>query len=294
MYITQFFQRLMLTDEEIGILTRLFDKAGITFGEAESEANSQGFNLIDFMYKLYFHSSVEAVFTVNRKNITNDDREQINRLISKNTAYVLEATETTRNNITDRLSGGNIELKNNDYFEGFNKGREIGYDEGRKEVIKELELYFYCILSSTPRFIVGFTEGLSKSHFHIPCSGCRKPIHIDESGGDWNKILPKIEKLLEGCVGEKFNNRTDIDSKELRFIDHPSFPDKNKTESELYKLSYKIGQMHEHIRLVNWENGTVRHFDQTDKNWPVIKRKLEDGLTGYYHSICLPYTDKND
>jgi len=50
----------MLTYEEISILNRLFDKAGITFGEAESEANSQEFNLIDFMYKLYFQSSVEA------------------------------------------------------------------------------------------------------------------------------------------------------------------------------------------------------------------------------------------
>ena len=60
MYIIQFFQRLMLTYEEISILNRLFDKAGITFGEAESEANSQEFNLIDFMYKLYFQSSVEA------------------------------------------------------------------------------------------------------------------------------------------------------------------------------------------------------------------------------------------
>lgn len=291
MYIIQFFQRLMLTDEEIGILTRLFDKAGITFGEAESEANSQGFNLIDFMYKLYFHSSVEAVFTVNRKNITKDDREQINRLIYKNIPYVSEATETTRNKINNYLSNEARELKKNSYREGLNNGRKIGYDEARKEAIKEFEEYFENINSSIPGFITGYKEGLSKSHFHVPCYYCKNPIHFDESDGNWSEYLPSIERSLEGIFREKYypwvEDEESDEDKEIEFLDYPS-PSFGQFlhAGDLNNLSFIIGQEHEHLRLIDKKNGTIKHFDQNDKNWPVIKGELELIFCDYYHTRC--------
>ena len=263
----------MLTDEEIGILTRLFDKAGITFGEAESEANSQEFNLIDFMYKLYFHSSVEALFTVNRKNITKDDREQINRLISKNTPYVLDATETTRNNIIDLLSHGDRELRKNSYREGEEIGWKTGYEEGRKEAIKEFEEYFENINSSIPGFLSNYKKGLFQSHFHILCSYCNKPMHFDETEDDWSKILSTIEYVFEQYrEKQEYYDWTDGakygEDKEIEMFDFPS------PSFELYNLSFIIGREHEHLKLVDKKDGSIIHLDQNDKNWPFLKKEL--------------------
>ncbi|MHB8559747.1 MAG: hypothetical protein ACYDAP_01070 [Thermoplasmataceae archaeon] len=275
----------MLTDEEIGILTRLFDKAGITFGEAESEANSQEFNLIDFMYKLYFHSSVEALFTVNRKNITKDDREQINRLISKNTSYVLDATETTRNNIIDLLSHEGRELRKNSYREGEEIGRKTGYEEGRKETVKEFEEYFENINSSIPGFLSNYKKGLFQSHLHIPCFYCHKPMHFDETEGSWSEKLSTIEYVFEQYrENQKYYDWTDgakyREDKEIEMFDLPS------PSFELYNLSFIIGREHEHLKLVDKKDGSIIHLDQNDKNWPFLKKELEYYFSDWHHNSC--------
>jgi len=291
MYIKQFIQRLMLTDEEMGILNRLFDKAGITFGEAESEANSQEFDLIDFTYKLYFHSSVEALFTVNRKNITEGDWGQINRIISKNKSYVLDATETTRNNLIDFLSRTNKRLEWKAYQEGEGIGKENGYEEGRRLAILEIKEYFEYINSKIPGFFAGYIEGLSKSHFHVPCEICYKPMHFDESDNDWSEILPDIESSLEGIFREEddymFNDEESDEDKEIKFLNHPSTSFEQFLHAQdLNNLSFIIGQEHEHLRLKDKKSGTIKHFDQFDKNWPVIKRILENLFYGWHHTSC--------
>jgi len=279
----------MLTDEEMGILNRLFDKAGITFGKAESEANSQEFNLIDFMYRLYFHSSVEALFTVNRKNITEGDWEQINRLISKNKSYVLDATETTRN----FLSGTNEKLKWKAFVEGHKIGFENGYEVGRKQAILEIKEYFENINSEIPGFFAGYIEGLSKSHFHVPCEICHKPMHFDESDHNWSEILHYIEsswKLGDILREEHYYMSDDEESdkdKEIKFLDHPSTSFEQFLHAQdLNNLSFIIGQEHEHLRLEDKESGTIKHFDQFDKNWPIKKGILEDLFYSWHHTSC--------
>ena len=154
----------------------------------------------------------------------------------------------------------------------------------RKELIEKFEQYFENLNSSIPGFITGYKEGLSKSHFHVPCYYCKKPMHFDESDGSWSKILPEIESLLRYVIKEKIYEWTD--DRENEFLDYPSSFEQYTNLSELYKLSYIIGQEHEHLRLYDKENGSVIHFDQNNKNWGTISYNLAAIFMEYYHPSC--------
>jgi len=84
-----------------------------------------------------------------------------------------------------------------------------------------------------------------------------------------------------------FYDEESDEHKEIKFLNHPSSSFEQFLHAQdLNNLSFIIGQEHEHLRLKDKKNGTIKHFDEFDKNWPDIRRILVNLFCDSHHTSC--------
>lgn len=286
----------MLTNEEIGILSRVFDKVDTVYNSSIVNNEKGEFNTLAFIDRLYFISSVEALSIALNKDFMKDEGDEVNRFYSRNYDRILKETDETMENVRTafelvRKNGlkegrDSARAANRDYERA--RYRE-GYEQGRRDAVEQYKAMIDYVKSSTfyAEFTDGYEKGLVKSHFHAKCNICGEPMHFQESDNDWERVLGILLNALSSHVEEKCSYSSDNSF----YTHYDTTLEPDQYTDAVYKLSFLIGQEHEHLHFDCPEYGQEIHFDQNDDNWPDIKERISDAFSGWYHTSCKENQD---
>ncbi len=271
----------MLTNEEIGILFRVFDKANDIYNQSMIKNDEGKINPYDFIDRLYFFSSINSISIALNKDFHAENSGEIDKFFIKNRKRLEEETFDSRNEITALIE----RVRNSGYREGRTEGQNAGFVDGyqaaRQEAIKDVNNLLSLLKEVSFDFSSGYEDGLIKSHFHIACDICNKPIHVDENGPYWAQVQERLQETLS----EEIENKCRI---------HPEneYPSLDPTDidtrfaSESYKIGFLMGQEQEHLRFACKDGENLVHFDQLDMDWAKIKNKISSAFPYFHHDYC--------
>lgn len=281
----------MLTNEEIGILSRILDKADTVYRSSIVYEENGAFNTLAFIDRLYFTSSVEALSIALNKDFMKEDGDEVNRFYSRNYDRILKETEETMGNVSTAFD----RVRKNGLKEGKESAREEnreyergqyrkGYEEGRKDAVEQYKTMMEFVKSGTSYmyFTDGYEKGLAKSHFHAKCSICGEYMHFQENDNDWERVSDILLNELSGYIDQ----RCSYSGENSVYTHYDTTLEPDQYTDSVYKLSFFIGQEHEHLHFYCQRYDQEIHFDQNDDDWPDIRERISNAFSGWCHTSC--------